>query len=393
MAEIGVGIIGTGFMGECHALAFSAVTPLFQPGLRPRLEVVADVNAPAAERARDRFGFARATGDWRELVADPRVELVSITAPNILHKEMALAAIAAGKHVYCEKPLALTAADARELTLAAEARACGRWSATTISARRRSGTSRSSWTMASSAGSPICAAPSRRTTWPTRPCRSPGAATAAGRAAGRWATWAATRSASPAIWAGRSPRCWATPRWWCPSARWRRPARDLQFGRVEQPAEMRAVENEDIAHCLFRFASGVLGSMIASRTAWGRKNGPDLELYGTLGGVRFRQERFNEFELFRAGRAQGRQRLSHRLLRPLPRRLRPVHAGPRPRHRLQRPEGDRGRGPAGGHRPGGPARPRLPRGLGDRGRLRRDPGEFRAPGLGPGGHRRLRPMN
>ena len=121
MGEIGVGIIGTGFMGECHALAFTAVAPLFQPGLRPRLEVVADVNAPAAERARDRFGFARATADWRELVADPRVELVSITSPNILHKEMALAAIAAGKHVYCEKPLALTAADARELTLAAEA--------------------------------------------------------------------------------------------------------------------------------------------------------------------------------------------------------------------------------------------------------------------------------
>ena len=57
MGEIGVGIIGTGFMGECHALAFTAVTPLFQPKLRPRLAVVADVNAAAAERARDRFGF------------------------------------------------------------------------------------------------------------------------------------------------------------------------------------------------------------------------------------------------------------------------------------------------------------------------------------------------
>ena len=121
MAEIGVGIIGTGFMGECHALAFSAVAPVFQPRLRPRLQMVADVNAAAAERARERFGFARASSDWRELVADPSVELVSITAPNILHKEMALAAIAAGKHVYCEKPLALTAEDARELTLAAEA--------------------------------------------------------------------------------------------------------------------------------------------------------------------------------------------------------------------------------------------------------------------------------
>ena len=78
------------------------------------------------------------------------------------------------------------------------------------------------------------------------------------------------------------------------------PGGDLQFARVEQPSEIRKVENEDIAHCLFRFESGVLGSMVTSRTAWGRKNGPDVELFGTLAGVRYRQERFNEFELFRA---------------------------------------------------------------------------------------------
>ena len=122
MSEIGVGVIGTGFMGECHALAFTSVVPLFQPALRPRLELVADINLPAAERARHRFSFARACADWRLLVADPAVALVSITSPNVLHKEMALAAIAAGKHVYCEKPLALTAADARELALAGEAK-------------------------------------------------------------------------------------------------------------------------------------------------------------------------------------------------------------------------------------------------------------------------------
>ena len=78
------------------------------------------------------------------------------------------------------------------------------------------------------------------------------------------------------------------------------PGADLQFGRVEQPSELRRVENEDIAHCLFRFASGVLGSLATSRTAWGRKNGPDLELLRHAGRVRYRQERFNEFELFRA---------------------------------------------------------------------------------------------
>ena len=67
------------------------------------------------------LGFARATDDWRALVADPAVELVSITTPNRLHREMALAAIAAGKHVWCEKPLALTLGEAEEMAAAAEA--------------------------------------------------------------------------------------------------------------------------------------------------------------------------------------------------------------------------------------------------------------------------------
>ena len=71
-------------------------------------------------KAAGALGFARSTADWRAMVADPEIDIVNITAPNALHKEMALAAIAAGKHVYCEKPLAPLAADAREMAEAAE---------------------------------------------------------------------------------------------------------------------------------------------------------------------------------------------------------------------------------------------------------------------------------
>ena len=60
-----------------------------------------------------RLGYARWTTDWREAVAAPEVDVVDIVTPNFLHKEIAMAAIAAGKHVYCEKPLALNAADAK----------------------------------------------------------------------------------------------------------------------------------------------------------------------------------------------------------------------------------------------------------------------------------------
>ena len=301
MGEIGVGIIGTGFMGECHALAFTSVTPLFQPKLRPRLAVVADVNAAAAERARDRFGFGRATADWRELVSDPAVGLVSITAPNILHKEMALAAIAAGKHVYCEKPLALTAADARELTLAAEARGVRTlvgYNYLCVPAIRHikklldEGELGRLTYLRCAFEEDYMADPAVPFSWR---CERARAGSGALGDLGSHAISLARYLAGPIAEVLGDTAMVVPERAVAP------PGGDLQFGRVEQPAEMRAVENEDVAHCLFRFESGLLGSMIASRTAWGRKNGPDLELYGTLAGVRFRQERFNEFELFRAG--------------------------------------------------------------------------------------------
>ena len=119
--QIGLGIIGTGFMGKAHAFAYRAVAGIFPDSLRPVLTSVADIDGEAAERAAAQLGFRRWTTDWRELVADPAVAIVSITSPNRFHCEMALAAIAAGKHVHCEKPIAPDAAAAQEMTLAAEA--------------------------------------------------------------------------------------------------------------------------------------------------------------------------------------------------------------------------------------------------------------------------------
>ena len=116
---IGVGVIGTGFMGAAHAQSFLAVSHIFETALTPRLVAVADINKPAAEAAAQRFGFGRATGDWKDVVADPAVELVSITVPNALHADIALAALKAGKHVYCEKPLAATAEAAEAMAAAA----------------------------------------------------------------------------------------------------------------------------------------------------------------------------------------------------------------------------------------------------------------------------------
>jgi len=119
---LGIGIIGTGFMGKAHAFAYRAALAAF-PGIPvPVLQAIADVNGPAAELAAHQYGFKRWSTDWGPIADDPDIQVVSITTPNTLHKDMALAAIAAGKHVHCEKPLAPSVADAEVMMRAAESK-------------------------------------------------------------------------------------------------------------------------------------------------------------------------------------------------------------------------------------------------------------------------------
>jgi predicted dehydrogenase len=120
MKRLGVGLVGSGFMGRSHAIAFRAAPGIFNLPLTPALELIADIDDRTAAAAATALGFSRSTGDWRTLVTDKAVDLVDITTPNTLHKPIALAAIAAGKPVYCEKPLAPNAADAKEMVDAAE---------------------------------------------------------------------------------------------------------------------------------------------------------------------------------------------------------------------------------------------------------------------------------
>ena len=119
---IGVGVIGFGWMGRVHARAHARVRHHFPDlGAVPRLVAVADDVPGRAEEAADQFGFARATTDWRDLLADPEVELVSVTAPNWLHREIGVAVAEAGRHLWIEKPVGLTADDARAVADAAVA--------------------------------------------------------------------------------------------------------------------------------------------------------------------------------------------------------------------------------------------------------------------------------
>ncbi len=117
---LNIGLIGSGFMGQAHADAFRRAGLLYRNlPLEPVLHTLADANNDLARAAATRFGFQNATGDWRTMLADPAVDVVDITTPNDMHFDMAIAAIEAGKHVYCEKPLTVKLDDARKLAEAA----------------------------------------------------------------------------------------------------------------------------------------------------------------------------------------------------------------------------------------------------------------------------------
>jgi predicted dehydrogenase len=116
VAAIGLGIIGYGFMGKTHAYGAKTI-PLHYDNLpfMPRLAAVCGRTRAAVLEMRERCGFDAAFTDYRELLAADGVDAVAVSTPNTEHREQVLAALRAGKHVYCDKPLALTSAEAREL--------------------------------------------------------------------------------------------------------------------------------------------------------------------------------------------------------------------------------------------------------------------------------------
>jgi predicted dehydrogenase len=112
---IGVGMLGYAFMGKAHANAYRTLSYMtWPPPLRPELVAIAGRDVDAVGEAAERYGFATAVTDWRELIADERIGLFDNSGPNALHAEPTIAAAQAGKHVVCEKPLGRDAAESYE---------------------------------------------------------------------------------------------------------------------------------------------------------------------------------------------------------------------------------------------------------------------------------------
>ncbi len=121
METIGIGLVGYGYIGRVHTLSYREL-PVYYPGTLPKLSLAAvcTSHAESARAAAAEGGYAASFSDVGELVRLKEVTVVDCSTPNYQHRQTLLAAIAAGKHVYCEKPLALNAAEAREIVRVAE---------------------------------------------------------------------------------------------------------------------------------------------------------------------------------------------------------------------------------------------------------------------------------
>lgn len=283
-ATIGVGLIGTGYMGKCHALAWNGVKAVFGDGPRPRLVHLAENHADFARQRADAFGFERATGDWRELIADPEVEVVSVTTPNAFHAEMAIAALKAGKHVWCEKPMAVTLRDAE--AMAEAARSSGRsailgYNYIQNPLMRQIGDILDSGSIGVvnhvrlEMDEDFMADPEALFYWKSEASSGYGALDDFG---------VHPLSLLLALF-GPVTRVFANLS---------KPYAD----RPTQDGSRRTVETFDIASILFDIGEGISGVMALNRSAWGRKGRIALQIFGSKGSIVYDQERMNELQLF-----------------------------------------------------------------------------------------------
>jgi predicted dehydrogenase len=107
--NFGIGVIGMGWMGQAHSRAYKQIADrYYDSGIRPHLVICADDVAERAQRAQEALGFERSTTDWMAVIHHPDVQVVNVASPNYLHLEMVREVAAAGKHVFCEKPVGRT---------------------------------------------------------------------------------------------------------------------------------------------------------------------------------------------------------------------------------------------------------------------------------------------
>lgn len=293
LPEIGVGLIGYGFMGKAHSAAYHRFPAIFwPPPARVRLVAIAGRTEPAVTEAARRYGFERHYTDWRDLVAEPAVTLVDNVTGQRTHAAPSITALQAGKHVVCEKPLAVDAAGARQMRDAARA--------------------------AEARGVKHIVGFNYRFAPAVRLARDLIAADELGRVHRVHLSYLQDHQSDPqrlvpAKWGGGTIGALlllgshtidlarflvgevASASGQLTAVHPRRPAPDGAGRRID-------VEHDETTHAQLVFRDGALGSMEVSFVAPGRKNQLRLEVNGTQGSLVWDLEDLNRLRVFRRGR-------------------------------------------------------------------------------------------
>jgi predicted dehydrogenase len=309
--RVGLGVVGFGWMGQAHSRSYLRLPTLFDDlGAEPRLVACADPDAARRAAATGRFGFERAVADWRAIVDDPAVDAVVVAAPNPLHVEVVEAAAAAGKPVFCEKPVGGTPAQAAQAEAAVRrAGVVGgvgynyRFAPLVQFAAElvRQGRLGELQVVRARFLSMYGADPRGVLSWRYRLDEGGHGVTSdllshaldlvhflagpVARVVGQTETFVRRRPLAASA--------------------------GTHYSRGEADAPHGEVTNEDYAGCLVELASGARGSLESARTLVGPESELAIELYGTEGAVAWSFERLNELRLHLAedGRAAGWRRI------------------------------------------------------------------------------------
>jgi len=301
-----VAMIGSGFMGAAHSQGWRTAPRFFDLPAEPELAVIVGRDAERTEAARQKFGWTAAETDWRRVIDDPAIDIVDVCTPGDSHAEIAIAALDAGKHVLCEKPLANDVDEAERMAEAA-ARASARGVRSMVGFSYR---------------------------------RVPAIGVARGLiAAGRLGEIRQTRAQYLQDWLAdeNAPMTWRLDKSLAGSGSLgdigahaidmiqhltgttvdsvsgtlatlvpERPLLARQSGLSGiASAERGNVTVDDAAWFTGRLSSGVIGSFEATRFATGRKNAFRFEISGSLGAIAFDMESMNELQFYDATAPAG----------------------------------------------------------------------------------------
>jgi predicted dehydrogenase len=293
LPDLGVGLIGTGFMGRTHAMAFHNARSTFELPVNLRLAALADADAVRAEQCARAWGFDRSHAHWQQLINDPSVDLVAITTPNHLHFPMAMAALEAGKAVYCEKPLAVSLDQARQMQSAAKA--AGVVTRVGYNYQRNPIIGLARQMIANGELGQIVSFQGEFSEDFMANAQSP------------W-SWRCEPAHAGGALADLGSHLLAMARYLLGDVE--AVCADSQTVHRQRPAtqggqEQRQIAIDDQTYALLRFANGARGTFASSWLKHGYKNHLSFEISGTKGTLAFDQERLNELQLYRAG-APGR---------------------------------------------------------------------------------------